>query len=74
MERIIGYALPGPERAEALPHLDASLRLAQELGATYERRCRRSRWQTFRRTRTLAKSEAALARLGVVRVPRVPLP
>ncbi len=78
IERTIGYALCQARRpAEARPHLEASLRLARDLHAEFEvaltlRAMAAVGWEDGAALR--AESDAILERLGVVRVPAVPLP
>jgi len=74
LERVLGLAaVQGRHPEAALPHFDESLRVARELGAQYEiARTLRARADTG-----LGPDEDAQAifdRLGVVRLPAVPLP
>jgi hypothetical protein len=75
---VIGLAHVRARRpAEAPPHLEESLRLARELKAEFEvaltlRAMAAVGWEGADRLRR--ESDAILERLGVVRVPGVPLP
>jgi class 3 adenylate cyclase/tetratricopeptide (TPR) repeat protein len=76
LERLAGLALHQGRRAEeARPHLEASLVRARELGAEYEVALTlRALAETGRDEAVAAESQAILDRLGVVSLPRVPLP
>ena len=77
VERLIGYALvQSRRRDEAIPHLARSVQLARELGAEFEialtlKALADCGLAAAERAR---ESEEILTRLGVVAVPRVPLP
>jgi class 3 adenylate cyclase/tetratricopeptide (TPR) repeat protein len=78
IERTIGYALcQARRRVEATPHFEESLRIARALRAEFEialtlRAMAAVGWEGAEGLR--AESDAILERLGVVSVPRVPLP
>ena len=76
LERMVGYASHQARRGDdARPHLEASVALAQEVGSEYETAIsQRALAEVSKDAGLLAESDAALARLGVVAVPRVPLP
>ncbi len=76
IERLHGYALCQARKpSDARPHLDESLRLARELGATYEEALTLLALADVTGDEDArTESDAIFARLGVVRVPRVPLP
>jgi hypothetical protein len=76
LERMVGYATHQARRPdEARPHLEASVTLAREVGSEYETAVsQRAIAEVTKDAALLAASDAALARLGVVSVPRVPLP
>jgi class 3 adenylate cyclase/tetratricopeptide (TPR) repeat protein len=78
VERTIGLALHQARRPdEGTPHLLESLRIARDLGAIYEEALT---LRALADTKSpdaeahRAESDAILARLGVVSVPKVPLP
>ncbi len=76
IERLHGYALCQARRPdEGRQRLDESLRVARELGATYEEALTlRALAEIGADAEERARGDAILERLGVVRVPRVPLP
>ena len=78
IERNVGYALcQGRRREEATPHFEESLRLARERKAEFEvaLSLRAMAAVGFEGAETLrVESDAILERLGVVSVPKVPLP
>ena len=78
IERNVGYALcQGRRREEATPHFEESLRLARERKAEFEvaLTLRAMAAVGFEGAETLrVESDAILERLGVVSVPKVPLP
>jgi tetratricopeptide (TPR) repeat protein len=75
VERLIGYALAQDRRPEeARPHFEESLRLARERGARYElARTLRALAETGSPEHA-AEAQELLDSLGVVSLPRVPLP
>jgi class 3 adenylate cyclase/tetratricopeptide (TPR) repeat protein len=77
IERLIGYAhVQGRRPGEAAPHLERSLELARELGAEFEvaLTLKAAADSGLAGPEAARESEELLARLGVVTVPRVPLP
>jgi hypothetical protein len=74
LERLLGWAsVQGRQPEAAPPHFDESLRVAHELGAQYEI----ARTLRARADAGLGSDEDAQTifdRLGVVRLPAVPLP
>jgi class 3 adenylate cyclase/tetratricopeptide (TPR) repeat protein len=75
VERLLGYALVQARRPEeARPHFDESLRLARERGARYEvARTLRALSETGSQEHA-EEAQQLLDSLGVVSLPRVPLP
>ena len=77
VERTLGYALHQARRPdEGRPHLEESLGLAQGVGSEYEEALS---LRALADTRAAGpegrdRAEATLARLGVIRLPPVPLP
>jgi tetratricopeptide (TPR) repeat protein len=77
VERTLGYALHQARRPdEARPHLEESLRLARSIESEYEEALS---LRALAETRAAgpdarAAAEATFARLGVIRLPPVPLP
>jgi class 3 adenylate cyclase/tetratricopeptide (TPR) repeat protein len=77
IERQLGYALvQGRRKDDAAPHLARSLELARELGADLEiaLTLRAMADTGLAGPEAAAESEEILARLGVVALPRIPLP
>jgi tetratricopeptide (TPR) repeat protein len=77
IERMVGYALiQGRRKDEAAPHLARSLEVARELGADLEiaLTLKAMADNGLSDPRAAADSEEILARLGVVSLPRIPLP
>jgi tetratricopeptide (TPR) repeat protein len=74
LERLLGLALvQGRHAEEAAAHFEESLRVARELGAQYEvARTLRARADTG--LGPAEEAQAIFDRLGVVRLPAVPLP
>jgi class 3 adenylate cyclase/tetratricopeptide (TPR) repeat protein len=77
IERLIGYALvQGRRPDEAAPHLERSLELARELGADLEIALTlRAQADTgLAGSKATSDSDEILSRLGVISLPRIPLP
>ena len=77
IERMLGYALAqGRRKDEAAPHLERSLEVARELGADLEIALTLKAMADtgLARPDAARESEEILTRLGVVSVPRIPLP
>jgi len=77
LERVIGYALvQGRRKDEAVAHFERSLELAHELGAEFEIALTLKAMADagVGGADAADEAQATLARLGVVSVPRVPLP
>jgi tetratricopeptide (TPR) repeat protein len=77
LERIVGYALvQGRRKDEALPHFERSLAIGREARADYEvALALKALADTgLAGADVAAEAQAILERLGVVSVPRVPLP
>ena len=77
VERTRGYALHQARRPdEGRPHLEESLRLARAVGSEYEEALSLRALADTRAAERDAgdRAEVTLARLGVVRLPSVPLP
>jgi class 3 adenylate cyclase/tetratricopeptide (TPR) repeat protein len=75
LERLVGYALhQGRRPDEARGHLEESLRLARDLRALYETALALKALAETGVREHRAEADALLARLGVVRTPRIPLP
>jgi class 3 adenylate cyclase/tetratricopeptide (TPR) repeat protein len=77
IERLIGYALvQGHRLDEAIPHLTKSLEIARGLGAEFEIAFTLKAMADagLADSEARAESDATLARLGVVSLPRIPLP
>ena len=77
IERLIGYALvQGRRKDEAAPHLERSLELARGLGADLEIALTLKAMADtgLAGADAAGESEEILGRLGVVSLPRIPLP
>jgi len=77
VERTTGYALHQSRRPdEGRPHLEESLRLARSVGSEYEEALSLRALADTRAAGPEAReqAESTLARLGVIRLPPVPLP